>query len=246
MGNYYSADSFKDSNYTVDFSRQRISEMHYSIMRVWEREYSESLREIFDSSDIKSFLDLGANTGCVIEHLDKFLDKKASIIAFEPIDENFNFLDETVQRIGRSDKSRLYKKAVFYGAEKARAFGVGDNSTAGLFLEGTLPDIDESDHRKPVLTTHTFECTTLEDAIGDIDSIDLCKIDVEGSEYNIIKNSTFIKERVNNIILEYHWKSQNEIFEWLSENLPTHHIVKLFYDRDYSLNECSMIWLRKN
>ena len=236
-----------ENNYSVDFSRDRLSEMHYAIMNVWDKEYSDFVESIFKAGQIKSFLDLGANTGCVIEYLDKFFDENVNIFAFEPVEENFKFLSEVIDKIGKSKNSRIYRKAVFYGTKKARAFGVGDNSTAGLFLEETLSIVDSSDHRKPVLTTHTFDCTTLEEEIGDINSIDLCKIDVEGSEYNILQNSSFLKEKVKHIILEFHWKNESEILTWISENFTSHEVFKLAYDRNDHTGgkECSMIWLMK-
>jgi len=235
------------NNYVENFSKNKLSELHYAIMKVWDSEYEILIKEIFESEKIKSFLDLGANTGCVIEYLHDFFDDDVTIIGFEPAEENFNFLKEVVAKINRNNRSKLYKKAVFYGSKKLRAFGVGDSSTAGLFLEGTLSIINPNDHRKPVPTEYVFDCTTLEDELFDVDSIDLCKIDVEGSEYNIIENSSFLKEKVKNILLEYHWKNEKEIMDWLTLYLPSHKIFKLGYDKNDSTNgkECSMIWLKK-
>lgn len=222
--------------HTIDFSKDRLIDMHYAVMKVWEKEYTDLMKEVFSLQDVNTFLDLGANTGIVIDFCNRFFSDNVKIIAFEPVSENFEMLKEKIKTIKKLKNARLYQKAVFYGTDKAYAYGVGDNSSAGLFLEGTLPDVDPNDHRKPILTTHIFECTTLENEISDINLVDVCKIDVEGSEYNIIRNSSFLRERVNNILLEYHWKTEKQAIDWLKENLPSHEIVKSVYET---------IWLKK-
>jgi len=222
--------------HTIDFSRNKLIEMHYAVFAVWEREYSELIKEVFSSCKVKNYLDLGANTGIVAEYCNRFFDEDVRIIAFEPAEKNFEMLEEKIKSIKKFKNSRLYNKAIFYGAKKAIAYGVGDNSTAGLFLEGTLKDVNPHDHRKPIMTSHVFECTTLEEELGDVDSVELCKIDVEGSEYNILENSSFIQEKVDNILLEYHWKNETQTIEWLRKNFPSHEVIKSVYET---------LWLRK-
>lgn len=225
-------------DYKIDFSEEKLTKMHYSILEVWNRQYKDIVSDILKDFEIKTFLDLGANTGSVIEFFNHFFKNDTKIICFEPVEDNFNFLVNKLKSLNRYKNSVMYKKAVFYGLEESRAFGVGDGNTGGMFLEGTLPIVDPNDHRKPVMTELTFKCTTLENEINDIDFIDLCKIDVEGSEYNILLNSSFLREKTNHIILEYHWKKENEMISWIGQNFKTHKIIK-------TVESEAMIWLKK-
>lgn len=222
----------------IDFSEEKLLKMHQSILDVWNTKYKDIVSDILKNYEVKTFLDLGANTGSVIEFFNPFLGKETKIICFEPAIENFNLLLENLKFLDRDKNSIVYNKAVFYGLEESRVFGVGDGNTGGMFLEGTLPIVDPNDHRKPVLTELEFKCTTLEKELNDIDFIDLCKIDVEGSEYNILTNSTILSEKTNHIILEYHWKKEDEIIDWLSHNFKSHEIIT-------TIKSEGMVWLKK-
>jgi hypothetical protein len=92
-------------------------------------------------------------------------------------------------------------KAIFYGATIVGVVGVGDNSQGGYMIE----EVDvEHKEMYPTLYTYPnkkFECIKLEDIDNPI--FDIVKIDVEGSEYNIIENSSMIKES-RYLIIEWH------------------------------------------
>jgi FkbM family methyltransferase len=219
----------------MDLSRQRLQSSHNSLLNVWQSNYAELAAEVVSAVKVKNFLDLGANTGAVVEFLSSYLDSDTQITCFEPVRENFDFLKETVDRVGRSGSSTLIQKAVFYGKTTAVACGVGDNNTGGMFVDDVATEISATDHRRAIATSITFDCTTLERELT-VPQIDLCKIDVEGSEWNILSNSSYVKERVDHILLEYHWKSKQETLEWLSVNLPSHEVFKIVSDT---------IWLRR-
>ena len=71
------------------------------------------------------------------------------------------------------------------------------------------------------------EIITLEEITNSLDvhHADLIKINVMGAEWNIIENSSFIRDKSGFIILEYYDKTEEEAIEFLEIHLPNHDIV---------------------
>lgn len=205
----------------MDFSHERLEVHHNGITRVWEDVYSDWIRQICETCTVESFLDIGANTGAVVEFLcEKLKPQPAKIYAVEPVPQNFSRLSDKMRDLNsaynNSKHIELFNKAVYYGSKKSNLLGLGDQNTGGLFLtEVKTFTAENSSHDVGI----EIECITLEEAMPDVKRIDICKIDVEGSEWNIIENSTFIKEKVHHLLLECHWLSEQEVLQFLSKHL---------------------------
>lgn len=201
---------------------------HKTILDEWLIKYEKTINTIIDQNNINSFLDIGANTGAVIEFI---LSRHAlkNVYAFEPDIENFQILSRHVSQILSSNTHyELFNKAVYYGLEKVKVFGCNDGNPGGMFIENVNKEF--ANNIGSEISNQVFYCATLEESLAHVDKIDLCKIDVEGSEWNIIENSTFVKEKTNNILLEYHWVDEKRALMLVERHLPQHQVVDVIHN----------------
>ena len=139
--------------------------------------------------------DIGANVGAWGDIvLTEFPVKK--LYSFEPEEENFSFLSERLNR----DSCVNINKGIFYGKSESIAYGKGDNNCGGYFVGGLKP-FGISGYS----TGKVFELVELESL--DIEKPDLIKIDIEGSELNLIEHSTILKE-CKKLIIEWHFNPE--------------------------------------
>lgn len=226
----------------MDLSRDRLLRHHEDILSTWKDDsYQVILDELTKSEKIESFLDIGANTGAVVEVIHNLCSLK-KVYCFEPLRENFSILQEKLSALKANDDElqvSSFERAIFYGAEKVSAYGVGDGNPGGMFLQNIAESFGSSSKYSSITPTGAvFECAKLEDYFLNDEFIDLCKIDIEGSEWNLFLNSTFIKNNVRNILLEYHWLSLQDTIDFCSKHLPMFDIIR------ESKHDC--LWLRRN
>jgi FkbM family methyltransferase len=179
----------------------------------WENEpYFLKVLEILQSENIISYLDLGANVGEVCNVLFEKIPTLESAYLVEPQLENFEFLKAHV--ISENRKIEYYPVGIFYG-----------KTTGELFIDpswqnpGSFALSDDRDNFQPA--GETVKLTTLEDL--NIPYVDFVKIDVEGSEYNIVENSSYLTG-CKYIDIEFHTYTIPSL-EFCQKNLPTHSIV---------------------
>ena len=203
---------------------QEFAVHHASVYREWQEKYTDLVNEIFEKKKIKTFLDIGANTGAVIQFItDRHQLEK--VYAFEPFETNFLLLREFIQRnLSGKFEFELHDKAIFYGVESAKACGTGDGNTGGMFLSNVR---DEYVSISTVETGPIFKCSTLEKELSHVDHVDLAKIDVEGSEWNILENSSFLKDKTNDILLEFHWLDEEQSKSFIRKHMPDFEIVTI-------------------
>jgi len=135
-----------------------------------------------------TIVDIGSNQGFSVLWF-KYNYPGAKIHAYEPVKKSFNILEKNVldnnlkdcvlNNSGVSDKDKT--AIIFHHSGGA---GLGDN----LFINSGG---DEEEQIKLVNLDSKF------------DSIDLLKLDAEGSEYSILKNCVFWK-KADKIIIEFH------------------------------------------
>ncbi len=173
--------------------------------------------QYLQDKDIKTVVDIGASSGGTAYLLLSFL-KPQVIYCFEPDGDNFVLLQKN---LGMFNHIYVINKAIYYGKETVKVNGVGDDN----FLGYMIADIDKehSDFWDTLITypDKTFECIELEYYVC---SADLIKIDVEGSEYNIIENSIVVQS-ARYILLETHNHGREYIEAYLSQHLPEHKII---------------------
>ena len=179
--------------------------------------YLNVMKKIDKKIDI--IYDIGSNVGQISLQMKEFFKPK-TIYCFEPDSNNIKYAKEK----HKNDKVFNYNEiGIYYGIQESFVYGRGDNSCGGYYLEDCVNDKTFGNFYKNSIKydNKTFKLKTLESF--DIPKPDLIKIDVEGSEYNIISNSIIFK---NTPFLIVEWHFPNIDFKVFSNtNLPNHDII---------------------
>jgi FkbM family methyltransferase len=177
--------------------------------------YFYEVIEYLKNKEIKSFMDIGGCTGEVSRIL---LEKIPSIeygIIFEPNIENFNYIKKNIN----SNKVVVENKAVYYGKEKINLSIKSEWKNVGswsIYFNEKYPE-----------NSVEVQCVTLDDYLEKLE-YDFIKIDIEGSEFNLLENSNNIKN-VKFIELEIHYHHylidhSEFIHDYIKKYLPNHEI----------------------
>jgi FkbM family methyltransferase len=150
-------------------------------------------------------IDCGANIGLSVIYL-KLHHPDAEILAFEPDEKNFELLQKNVQSFNLGNV-HLKKEAIWIEKTVLQFAGEGSMSSR---IGG------ESDQ-------HTIEVNAvrLKDYLNR--QVDFLKIDIEGAEYQVMKDIAGELRYVNNLFLEYHGSFQQnsellKLFSIIVEN----------------------------
>ncbi len=175
-------------------------------------ELMHGLNEIFIEEVYKQVLppkpyiiDCGANIGLSVIYL-KQMFPDATIIAFEPDEENFNLLQSNIKSFGYENVFAR-KEAVWI-----------ENTTLQFASEGSMSSrihTEDSDNTVPV------KAIKLKDYLDR--TVDFLKIDIEGAEFQVILDVKDQLQHINNLFLEYHGtfnqnNELNSIFSLLVDN----------------------------
>lgn len=145
-------------------------------------------------------IDCGANIGLSVIYL-KRLFPQATIIAFEPDDTNFSLLEKNIKAFSLNNVE-LRKEAVWK-----------ENTKLNFINEGSLMSrINERNSMSEVRTIEV-KATRLKDIMKT--EIDFLKIDIEGAEYEVVKDIEDKLNLVKNLFIEYHgtFKQNDELLE---------------------------------
>ena len=180
-------------------------------------EYLNVMKQINEKINI--IYDIGSNVGQISLQMYNFF-KPHTIYCFEPDKENITFA-----KLKHKNNSvfKYINKGIYYGKKQDEVYGRGDNSCGGFYLGSCTKDKTFKDFYNNSIKydNKIFELDELENF--NIDKPDLIKIDVEGSEYNIITNSSIFKE-VSYLIIEWHFPNIDFI-SFSKKNLPKHTII---------------------
>jgi len=175
------------------------SELLYSLKEIY---IDEIYKISFDTSS-PYILDCGANIGLSLLYL-KELFPSARITGFEPDDANYALLEKNTADL---ENVTILKKAVWK-----------ENGTIQFASEGSLSS--------KIVTAGASSATLipsirLRDYL--IESVDFLKLDIEGAEYEVLKDCADKLSLVKNLFIEYHGYFKNlhelnEIFDLLNKN----------------------------
>ena len=160
--------------------------------------YIEELYKIQFDTSTPYIIDCGANIGLSILYLKEHFPL-AKITAFEPDDSNYELLTQNTQDL--KDVLTI-KKAVWKENASISFTGVGTLSSRITTEEGGNVVMIPSVRLKDYLTQR----------------IDLLKLDIEGAEYEVLKDCAGQLSEVRNLFIEYHGQFENldqlnEIFQ---------------------------------
>jgi FkbM family methyltransferase len=161
----------------IEYSLDSVIGQLLFINRKFEEAEGEFIRQRLRAIDSAVFVDIGANIGLHSLRA-ALLENVARIFAFEPARSTFEMLNRNVDRNGFSEKICPLPLALSSRPGRAEFHFCADDAYSSL----------KPDDRRPVKQSYEVEVTTLDDwtASNQIDRLDLIKIDVEGSEPEVI------------------------------------------------------------
>lgn len=185
----------------------------YNIWYENSDEFYELKKEIFGEncyymeSDIESplIIDAGAHIGMTVIYF-KMLFPKAKIIAFEPIEANFKLLRKNIEE-NQLEGVELYQAVVAPKSGRLRIHEpIGEGawkSGAGIIPKGW----------RGIQTNQEIKVEAI--GIQEIlqDKIDLFKMDIEGMEYEVIRNMGNAIKMISNLMIEVHPRKDHRIEE---------------------------------
>lgn len=178
------------------------------IISEWSRGEQISITK-YMLGKVDTVVDIGACIGASVNHYNRIL-KPSKIVAIEPDADNFKTLMELTQR---PDNVVFINSGVYYGKSEVNVISYLDGNMGGYHVADVFDD--NPDHGGTVID-NTFKVDELENLIDFVP--DLIKIDVEGSEYNIIENSTLFKQ-AKFLFIEWHVKTIDERREFINKHL---------------------------
>jgi FkbM family methyltransferase len=180
------------------------------ILHLIEEIFISQLYKYKTSSSKPFIIDCGSNIGLAILYFKKVYPS-CRIIGFEPDLETFKLLQENIHK-NQLTTVTLYNVALSDKEEKTL---LHKNSTSGLLTMSLIPSTDKTEEE-------TVNTKKISDYIHE--TIDLIKMDVEGSEIKIIDDILRNCEShlIKKMIIEYHPTILNVPIEKLILNLEEH------------------------
>lgn len=176
-----------------------------------DNKYYSFVLNTLKKAKIKSMIDAGACTGEVTKIMQENIPSLKECYLIEPITKNVEYVKKNV-------RGEVLHRALYYGKDELMIGGFSHNVGSGSAFWGENGEM--------------VETITLED----LPIVDFLKMDIEGLEANIIKNSTNI-QKIKFLEIEFHHfdellqYAENRL-PFLSEWLPNHKIVLNGADSD--------------
>ncbi|MBN2322297.1 MAG: FkbM family methyltransferase [Spirochaetes bacterium] len=170
------------------YIRTNTSDIYVAISSLFEKEY-----DYIRADNPKFIIDAGANIGTSsIFFAEKYPD--ARIIAMEPEESNFDLL----LRNTRNYENIIAIKAAIWGASEKRTIKNQFSGHWGYTISDTL--------KRSESTGQNINCTTIGNIMEKygIEKIDILKMDIEGSEKNVLENSSNWIDSVEILTVELH------------------------------------------
>lgn len=210
-------DSTKLGKYTVIYPNKK--EYHSLKREIWNQEIYH-----FDSRKSNPLiLDIGSHIGISLLYFkSKYPD--SIILSFEPNPISFEILNENIANNGLKDITSVNKAISSSDCVKTLYI---DNTNENWNSNSSLLEKSWSgrENSKPI----NVSCTRLDTYIKDIETIDMLKIDTEGTELDILNSHKNILNRVENISVEYHPNKRNRI-DKLIAILNPHFQLEIYYE----------------
>lgn len=186
--------SYGGSQLFVD-PADHVSEVIYKSGR-YEPAVRDSIRRILDNGDIA--VDVGGHIGHHTITMRESVGEDGLVLVFEPHPRNSGYIERTIEK-NEWGNVEIYEKALSDEADSS-ILVENPTNTGG----STLKSNEDNGY-----TIEIVKFSELFETLG-MDTIDLFKIDVEGSEIDIIRDIKQILPAIENIILEIHTKYLSE------------------------------------
>lgn len=191
----------------------------YSSIDIYTKIFKENdhfLIPKFSGKDVNLVIDLGANEGYYILKL-KQNNSKCRVMAVEPNPLAFEILKKNIKS-NKLNNIILVNKAVDSKSGKITLEIVEQFSAIGGKDLGIM---ERPWLKKEMIKKVEVDCLTLNKLCKDykINRIDILKLDVEGMEMEILKNSKSLLNKIHKIVVEWHSKKlKDELKKFLENN----------------------------
>lgn len=198
---YLGLNSCKFDNHTIKFTSA------YWFLHSINEIFVEEVYKFLSEKREPFIVDCGANIGLSILYFKK-LNKNSKILAFEADPRVFKQLEANIAEY-KYDDVQLINAAVWDSETKISFFSEG--------TVGGRMSVNDDDDRSVV------EIPTIRLRDYFLTEIDFLKIDIEGAEYQVLKDCADVLVNVKNLFIEYHVKPDeeqhlHEILTWINNN----------------------------
>jgi len=184
----------------------------------WSRkELHNAFDKYINKDDVGIVVDIGANYGFSTRMFAMYFEPDA-IYAFDPGQRQAQVFAEVTAKVSKETPIMFKMVGIYYGANSAGLLASPDGNRGGDSIEEAGTEHMGYTERE---VTQVVNLRTLEDELPE--HPDFVKIDVEGSEYNIIMNSQIL-QTVKYLLIEWH-DSDIDLPEFCADYLPNHEIV---------------------
>jgi len=179
--------------------------------------------KLFENEKNKNWkwLDIGACRGDIINMLLNFTNQNGQ--AFDPNPMNAQFL---TYQYGTNPRVQFHHKAVGNKNEKVKFFFKRSNTPEEEYDNHYTGSTRVEDFEKDSVYEYEIDCVTLDEHYKNGNFPDFVKLDVEGSEWDVLEGATSLLERDTIWQIEFH-KSE----DW--------HKRKILYDYGYEIYDLS-------
>ncbi|GAL83271.1 FkbM family methyltransferase [Sporocytophaga myxococcoides] len=189
-----------------------------SFVSMYEEIFIKKIYEFKSISSQPLIIDCGSNIGVSILYF-KRLYPNAEIIGFEPDPTIFKLLKSNIEN-QELDKVDLRQQAVWKNSEPL-IFQSQGGLSGHISQEGEFNNVTKIDAFR------------LKDLLESKAAIDFLKIDIEGAEYEVLKDCKDVLRSVKNIFVEYHSLEKenqklDEVLKILSDSGFRYHIQEAF------------------
>lgn len=177
----------------------------YELLHTYKEIFGRDIYNFKADREIPLVIDCGSNIGISVLYFHS-IHPKAEIIAFEPDENNFELLNKNINA------------ATIQHCQPHQAAIWTHNGTISFdATESEASHISENKDGKQV------KCVRLADILAQHEHVDFLKIDIEGAEYEVMKDCAKLLSHVQNMFLEYHGKTNetyklNELLQIVREN----------------------------
>ncbi len=195
----------------------REEHIKYTRNELNNHQYYIDVINVLINEGVRTYVDIGANTGEFYKVMNEKLPTITESYLIEPELENFNFMCDNV----KNDNVTFINCGIGYSLNNPVL--VNNNNVGGYKVIESSGGINDG------LIIKTLEELKLP-------LVDLVKMDIEGAEFNVIENSTWLS-KIKWLEIEFHQTPQQSVNgfipKYITKYLPNYTII--VHDRD-SLN----------
>lgn len=160
-----------------------------SFLAIYDEVFNKKIYKFHTNNDMPYIIDCGANIGLSILYFAKEFPK-ATILAFEPDEKSFNIIEHNI--IGQGSSNITIIKKGLWKEDAVLEFNVEGADGGRLNYVSNIESSRKTE--VPVTTLSTY-----------LDrDVDFLKIDIEGAEYEVLKECRDKLHHVKNLFVEYH------------------------------------------